>query len=240
MLTFLSLALWPWQSAPLSLCICQHGFMFYKYKRGGAERCSASQCNVAWRWIACCPHQLAAGWTLTFCVSQASRGKALLGELLRRGKVLDIYLTTISRQAGFYTRQGFAEVPLGLFFVPRHGACALQPLQTVQGPLHVDHKCVHTSTLHVKNSMMAHLMRETHVMVKAETSKPAWEGVPEASASRPSSGVQIAGAPTARPRDAAGSYHSDGEAALGVPLGHMTAWLRCVLTFVVELSIYEY
>lgn len=51
-------------------------------------------------------------------------GRALLGELLRHGALLDIYLTTISRQAGFYLRQGFAEVPIGLFTIPRHSARA--------------------------------------------------------------------------------------------------------------------
>jgi len=46
-------------------------------------------------------------------------GRALLHELLRRGAGLDVYLTTISRQAGFYMRQGFLEVPLSLAAVPR-------------------------------------------------------------------------------------------------------------------------
>lgn len=50
---------------------------------------------------------------------QQGVGKALLAELLRRGAARDIYLTTIARQMGFYTRQGFAEVPLGLSTVPR-------------------------------------------------------------------------------------------------------------------------
>ncbi|KAK9832488.1 hypothetical protein WJX81_001200 [Elliptochloris bilobata] len=49
---------------------------------------------------------------------QRGVGKALLGELLRRGAATDIFLTTISRQAGFYMRQGFTEVPLGLSTVP--------------------------------------------------------------------------------------------------------------------------
>ena len=56
---------------------------------------------------------------------QRGVGKALLAELLRRGAALDIYLTTISRQMGFYTRQGFAEVPLGLSTVPRLAPPAL-------------------------------------------------------------------------------------------------------------------
>ncbi len=46
-------------------------------------------------------------------------GRALLNELLRRGAGLDVYLTTISRQAGFYMRQGFTEVPLSPAAVPR-------------------------------------------------------------------------------------------------------------------------
>lgn len=40
--------------------------------------------------------------------------------------------------------------------------------------------------------------------------------MPEAGVARRSRGVPIAGGPAARPRDAAGSYHSDGEAALGM------------------------